>query len=54
MDYIARVGDETVYRMNTFFGIVDEDPVGRVGEGEGEEEIGFIRANREFAGACML
>ena len=39
---------DTVYRMNTFFDIVDEDPVGRAGGVE--EEIGFIRANREFAG----
>ncbi len=39
---------DTVFRMNTFFDIVDEDPAGRVEKVE--EEIAFIRANREFAG----
>ena len=39
---------DTVFRMNTFFGIVDEDPVGRASEVA--EEIAFIRENREFAG----
>ena len=39
---------DTVFRMNTFFGIVDEDLVGRAAEVA--EEIAFIRANREFAG----
>ena len=39
---------DTVFRMNTFFGIADEDPVGRAAEVA--EEIAFIRENREFAG----
>ena len=39
---------DTVFRMNTFFGIADEDPVGRATEVA--EEIAFIRENREFAG----
>ena len=39
---------DTVFRMKTFFGIVDDDPVGRTAEVA--EEIAFIRENREFAG----
>ena len=39
---------DTVYRMNTFFDIVDEDPLGRVKDAV--EEIALIRENRAFAG----
>ena len=39
---------DTVYRMNTFFDIVDEDPLGRVKDAV--EEIALIRENRTFAG----
>jgi len=39
---------DTVYRMNTFFEIVEKDPMGRVAEAA--PEIETIRENRDFAG----
>ncbi len=39
---------DTVYRMNTFFGNVEKDPLGRVKNAEKEIEI--IREHRDFAG----
>ncbi len=39
---------DTAFRMNTFFDIVDADPVGRVKDAE--KEIKVIRENRDFAG----
>ena len=39
---------DTVDRMNTFFKIVEEDPLGRAAEAA--PEIETIRANRDFAG----
>jgi Putative homoserine kinase type II (protein kinase fold) len=39
---------DTAYRMDTFFQIVEEDPIGRVKDAE--EEIALIRENRDFAG----
>lgn len=38
---------DTVFRMNTFFDVVEQDPVGRVKDAE--QEIAVIRDNREFA-----
>ncbi len=39
---------DTVYRMNTFFDIVEQDPLDRAKDAE--PEIRIIRENREFAG----
>lgn len=39
---------DTVYRMDSFFQIVEEDPLGRVKDAM--REIKLIRENREFAG----
>ena len=39
---------DTAYRMDTFFSVVEQDPVGRVKDAE--KEIAVIRENREFAG----
>ena len=39
---------DTVYRMNTFFDVVEQDPMGRVADAA--PEIAVIRANREIAG----
>ena len=39
---------DTAYRMNTFFKIVEEDPMGRAAEAA--PEIETIRENRDFAG----
>lgn len=39
---------DTVYRMNTFFDIVEQDPKGRAAQAA--REIAVIRENRDFAG----
>ena len=39
---------DTIYRMNTFFDIVEEDPLGRAAACEAEIEV--IRKHRAFAG----
>ncbi|MBQ6612073.1 MAG: aminoglycoside phosphotransferase family protein [Oscillospiraceae bacterium] len=39
---------DTVYRMNTFFDIVEQDPKGRAAQAT--REIAVIRENRDFAG----
>lgn len=41
---------DTAFRMDSFFQIVEEDPLGRAGNAE--REIGIIRENRDFA--CTL